>query len=409
MIETKLISSILGNTDSLKKCIESGINSEMFIDIISSNLWEEILEHYKKYESSPDVDHFCDKHDEFEFININEEIEPLIDELYNNIRCALTAQHLKDSAEKIISRVDCVNDLISNLKELPSREDSKENARYLKDVNVRELYEYFGDRLTTGFSGLDNCFKGYEQTDLVYLLARPAVGKSTFMKIAALNQAKDGVKSLIMTSEEVHEIVFAEIACFACHINPSKFRRRELNDDEIEILEVYIDEMKEKGDIVVVDNEVMTPNSIRRNIETFDPDIWYVDTFSAMQYDGTIYDRTQRYEQIAFELERICKGYSKPGIILHHITRQLQYAAYTDEVERRSDKIFRLDVNENQKAEKKMQFSITKFRGDTNHQFNDGKSNSAIFDWDFNSGTFKLINMEFIPNYNYDNEEGDAY
>lgn len=412
MIESKVISAVLGNVDALKKCIESGINNEMFVDIICSNLWDEIIEHYKKYGNSPDIDHFCDKHDEFEFINVNEKIEPLIDELFNNIRCILSAQYIKNAAEKIVSKTDCVNDLILNLKELPSREDCKENAEYLKNINIRELYDYFSDRLTTGFVGLDDKFKGYEQTDLIYLLARPMIGKSTFMKIAAMHQAKQGVKSLIMTSEEVHEIIFSEIACLACNINPAKFRRRELDETDIEILEVYIDEMKEKGDIVVVDNETMTPNMIKKNIEIFNPDIWYVDTFSVMQYDGKIYDRTQRFEQIAIELEKICKGYSKPGVILHHIHRQMKYAAYTDEVERRADKIFRLDVNDNQKSEKKMQFTIVKFRGDTNFQFNDGKSNSAIFDWDFDTCNFKLIDMDFVPSFNDDfdgKEEREAY
>ena len=53
MIEPKFISSVLGNTDALKKAIESGVNSDLFIDIVCSNLWDEIVEHYKKYRDRP--------------------------------------------------------------------------------------------------------------------------------------------------------------------------------------------------------------------------------------------------------------------------------------------------------------------------------------------------------------------
>lgn len=86
--------------------------------------------------------------------------------------------------------------------------------------------------VTTGIEDLDELLGGLHKSDLIYMAARPAVGKTATMLNIALSAAKAG-KQVLLVSLEMSAIQVAQrLACIETGLNTKKLRRGQFGDGE---------------------------------------------------------------------------------------------------------------------------------------------------------------------------------
>lgn len=75
------------------------------------------------------------------------------------------------------------------------------------------------NKIKTGFRDLDNITNGFEKSDLIYVAARPNMGKSTFALNIALNTALQKIPTLLFSLELSKKQVVNEMMNIECAIS----------------------------------------------------------------------------------------------------------------------------------------------------------------------------------------------
>lgn len=86
--------------------------------------------------------------------------------------------------------------------------------------------------VTTGFADVDTLLGGLHKGDLVYLAARPSVGKTATLLNVALAAAKSGKRVLFVSLEMSDDQVAQRLACIESGLNTRKLRQGEIEDAE---------------------------------------------------------------------------------------------------------------------------------------------------------------------------------
>ncbi|MDD2413824.1 MAG: replicative DNA helicase [Eubacteriaceae bacterium] len=91
--------------------------------------------------------------------------------------------------------------------------------------------------LSTGFSELDFKTSGLQKSDLVYIAARPSMGKTAFaLNLAQHAAVKDGARVAIFSLEMSKTQLMQRMLCSEGLIDLSKVRTGELDDEEWQVL-----------------------------------------------------------------------------------------------------------------------------------------------------------------------------
>jgi len=106
------------------------------------------------------------------------------------------------------------------------------------ETNIDQLEERQGNRalvtgITTGFAKLDNLTSGLQNSDLIILAARPAMGKTAFALNLARNAAiEGGVPVAVFSLEMAKEQLSMRMLCAEARVDSSRIRSGFLNQDD---------------------------------------------------------------------------------------------------------------------------------------------------------------------------------
>ena len=106
------------------------------------------------------------------------------------------------------------------------------------ETNIDQLEERQGNRalvtgITTGFAKLDNLTSGLQNSDLIILAARPAMGKTAFALNLARNAAiEGGVPVAVFSLEMSKEQLSMRMLCAEARVDSSRIRSGFLNQDD---------------------------------------------------------------------------------------------------------------------------------------------------------------------------------
>lgn len=187
--------------------------------------------------------------------------------------------------------------------------------------------------LTTGLNGLDKITGGWQNSDLVVIAARPAMGKTAF----ALHFAKEAAKTnhpVAMFSLEMSDVSLANrLLLSECNVGAYQFRSGKIsNSDSVEIekaagklckLPIYVD-----------DNASVSMSYIRSKARLLRKqgkcDMVIIDYLQlATDAKNNNRNREQEIAQMSREAKIIAKELSIPVLLLSQLSR---------EVEKRTDK-----------------------------------------------------------------------
>jgi len=197
------------------------------------------------------------------------------EEYAKNVRDHHTRRALAD-IKKInpldIKRYPNVLDVITEIEKKAS--EALQTVSIAEEKTIRQLTEEICDKyikeknlgrnpniISTGFYDLDNLIDGLEKGESVILAARPSMGKTALGLCICRNVAKKGHKTLIFSLEMCKERLVNRLLCMDGRINATRFKRRQLTEQEIEKLNLSAEAISRLP--LVIKDDVRTTTEIR--------------------------------------------------------------------------------------------------------------------------------------------------
>ncbi|MCP4181441.1 MAG: replicative DNA helicase [bacterium] len=185
--------------------------------------------------------------------------------------------------------------------------------------------------LPSGFKELDRITGGWQNTDLIIVAARPAMGKTAFILNMAKNQAEYGNASLIFSLEMGAEQLTSRLISIGANHSSRNIYNGKFNDQEFALNILPSMDNVRTLPISINDNAginiIQLKNAVRKEIKEKDIKVVYLDYLQLMSGKGE--NRNNEISKISRELKIIAKDFNIPVIVLSQLSRA---------VESRSDK-----------------------------------------------------------------------
>lgn len=184
----------------------------------------------------------------------------------------------------------------------------------------------------SGFTDLDNMTRGFQQSDLVILAARPSMGKTALAMNIGLNAAtKRSVPVLIFSMEMPKEHIAMRLICSEASVSNKKMMIGDLDQDDWDKLLEATSRMME-APLLIDDQSGISPNHIRkvaRQAKEEYPDLGMiiVDYLQLMQSSRQQNSREQEIADISRSMKAIAKEFNLPVIALSQLNRDLERRA----------------------------------------------------------------------------------
>lgn len=114
----------------------------------------------------------------------------------------------------------------------------------------------------TGFTEIDNLFRGLRGGDLIILAARPRVGKTAFALNVATNAAKSGTTVLFFSLEISCNDATQRILCSEARVSLRQFRQESLQEDDQSAIMNAADALSGL-ELIIDDNPVLSVPEMR--------------------------------------------------------------------------------------------------------------------------------------------------
>lgn len=313
MIQLQMLNRILDSRDASILRVNS-IDSSFFSDFPAE--FEFIKNHLDTYDKVPDKLTFASKFPQFDFIEVNEDANYLVDELYKD----KNARHLA----KIFNKVrDYINDgKISEATSLYlNAAESMVSAKHISAVDIlrdKTRYDKYLERsedfskyyIKTGFDEIDGVIGGWDRLEeLATIVARPGVGKSWVLLRTAIAAAKQGLRVGLYSGEMTELKVGYRADTLISHIS-----NRHIMRGNIEVQNAYKLHIDNLGDTISGELWVTTPSMIgntatvtdlRAFIDKFHLDILCIDQHSLMEDERNAKDPVTRASNISKDLKNL--------------------------------------------------------------------------------------------------------
>ena len=250
--------------------------------------------------------------------NVGAEITQLA---YNDIR----------PAEDII---DIAESMVLNL----SKKILKNSIVDMKTAGVDEIMrmERVSDNrgktlgISTGFIDLDRMTSGLNNSDLIILAARPAMGKTAFALNLALNAGKEKKKVLVFSLEMPAQQLYQRLLSIESGIPQNKLKNVYLEEDEWRKLTVATGNLSET-EIYVADlpyTNVLEIRSYARKMKSQNQldliIIDYLQLINGTGRGGSEFSRQQEISDISRSLKGLARELDVPVIALSQLSRAVE-------------------------------------------------------------------------------------
>ena len=322
---------------------------------------------------------------------------------------ALTEMHLKREMGKISLKLtglaysvdgdpfEIYNQFSSELTEL-IRENLKGQSSHVSNTTP-EASESIEGREKTGISGIptgiraiDGVLGGHQKSDLVYIAARPGMGKTSFAISVMLNIAKTGRPVAFFSLEMSRVQIVFRMASILSGLNAEMLAKHRLDKDskfkyyqiidQLNALPIYIDD---NAGVTIYDIKTKV-RTLREKYKVEAVFIDYVQLISAAKNKNA--NREQEVSAISRGLKLIAKENEIPVIALAQLSRSL---------ETRTDKRPMLsDLRDSGSLEQDADVVSFLYRQDY-YDKNSGINNAEFIIAKHRNGRTGFVNINFTP------------
>ena len=194
--------------------------------------------------------------------------------------------------------------------------------------------------LSTGFHALDKMTSGWQNSDLIIIAARPAMGKTAFVLSMALNIAMHNDPVAVFSLEMSNLQLVNRLISNACEIPGDKIKSGNLSDLEwtqlmsrmqkLQSVPLYVDDTSGLSMM-----ELRT--KARRLVREHDVKLIIIDYLQLMTAGQKLGSREQEVSTISRSLKEMAKELNIPVIALSQLNRKLQDRGNKDKSPHLSD------------------------------------------------------------------------
>ena len=313
MVQLQLLNYLLQTGDaSLLKV--NNVDDTFFSDYTQEYAF--IRDHMSVYGQVPDRLTFASKFADFDWIEVHENPNYLIDELYrdrnkrtlarvfNGVRDRINAGDIDGamalfttSSQDVLSstHIDCV-DII------------RDTSRY--DAYLERTQDFSKYYVKTGFSELDELVGGWDRLEeYATIVARPGVGKSWVLLRCAMAAAEQGLRAGLYSGEMSEVKVGYRFDTLAGHISNSGIIHG--NAELMNSYKAFLDSMENRfsGCIKVITPKMIKHSATVMDLEAFiekeNLDILFIDQHSLMEDQRKAKDPVTRAANISKDLKNL--------------------------------------------------------------------------------------------------------
>lgn len=178
--------------------------------------------------------------------------------------------------------------------------------------------------LQTGFRDLDTILSGVENSSLITIGARPAMGKTCFMTNIMLNLLEQNKKCLFFSLEMSEEQLIKRLLCQVGEVDahllqmPNEISKREKN---VEKIMKALDKLS-KYDLTIYD-EHFNVEDIKEKIEQVKPEFVFIDYLQLIDVPAKK-PRSESYEKVMRNLKKIAKDNNCIIFMTSQLSRALE-------------------------------------------------------------------------------------
>lgn len=194
--------------------------------------------------------------------------------------------------------------------------------------------------LSTGFTDLDKMTSGWQNSDLIIIAARPAMGKTAFVLSMALNIARHNDPVAVFSLEMSRVQLVNRLIANACEVPGSKIRSGNLSSSEYSLMfnrlqalhgiPFYIDDTSSLSML-----ELRT--KARRLVREHGVKLIIIDYLQLMTAGVQMGSREQEVSTISRNLKQLARELSIPVIALSQLNRKLEDRGNKDKRPQLSD------------------------------------------------------------------------
>jgi len=237
----------------------------------------------------------------------------------------------------VFDKVDAVAHLVQQTQETLIGKKINSTISESAEALFQKIYNHDHNApsgIPSGCSDLDKLTGGWQNGELSIIMARPGMGKSSWLIesiITATNHGKRvAVFSIEMSSESFIQRIFSNMSC----ILHDKLKNRKLNGQEMEELRTYKDKVKEMP-LHICDESRVNTQTIKtyiRSINRSSPtpiEILFVDYLQMVKVpDGIKFsNRDAEVTAISRDLKAISKEFNIPVVVVSSMNRDAEKRA----------------------------------------------------------------------------------
>ena len=194
-------------------------------------------------------------------------------------------------------------------------------------VDQREKGEAPG--VLTGFKRLDELTSGLQQTDLVIIAGRPAMGKTTFSLNVALNAAfRNQIPVAVFSLEMSYDQIAASMLCNASGVAADRLYKNKLTDQDWDRL-IATSTQLSNAPIFIDDSPGLNAMSIRSRARMMhnkhNLGLIVIDYLQLLEMgSGRTENRQQEISQISRSLKQLARELKVPVVTLSQLSRAVE-------------------------------------------------------------------------------------
>ena len=313
MTQLQFLNYLLETKDHSLMIVNS-LDDSFFSDYIQE--YHFIRDHLSKYGQVPDKLTFANRFQDFDWIQVTENPNFLIDELYKDRNKRTLARIFNGVRDKInAGDVEGAMDLFTTSTQEVTSSTHIDCVDILRDTTRYEAYlertqDFSKFYVRTGFDELDKLIGGWDRLEeYATIVARPGVGKSWVLLRCAMAAAEQGLNAGLYSGEMSELKVGYRFDTLAGHISNSGLIHG--NSELMNTYKSFLDSINSRfsGSLKVITPKMIKHSATVTDLEAFIEkeklDILFIDQHSLMEDQRKAKDPVTRAANISKDLKNL--------------------------------------------------------------------------------------------------------
>lgn len=396
----RLLINKVAQTSRIENLLLEGIREEHFYDLELREIFNFMVEHYKKYKQPPSFNTVKTQFSLHNFEITDESIDYLRDKFLKQLKWRFAVDSVRDIAGLLDDPEKCENVEEIFLERSRALAQLVPSASMARLSNLEErILEYEKplngtQGIKMGIPSFDNVCLGIQPYEYVSIIGASGSGKSTLAQYILMNAYLQNKNAMCISLEmEAGALMRKWDTMLVDKLSYMELKSHALDEENKKVLQEKAKELKKKlnenkSDILVLDDvRNCTVDRVYAELVRWKPDICCIDYISLMDShkQGSVWEKTMYITQALKQTARTLKipiiGVAQTNRASFQDGPQADNVAGSISIIQDSDIVLGLYSDKEMKKEKRMQVRMLKNR--------DGMVGDTDLKWDMGTMTFE--------------------